>query len=315
MDLAIKITYQVAIMFLFIVTGFILSKCNKISDKGRSDITTLLLAIVTPCVLISSYQKKVAEYSFDLLSGLALAAAFTVVIHIIAILICSLVFKNRQIEKNKVNLFASVYSNCGFMAIPILSSVLGPNGVFYGSIYLAIFTFFYWTHGIVVYTGSMKAISLKKLILNPGVVGTLLALLLFLFKIELPEIVNSAVDSMADLNTPLSMIVLGTYLAGVNWKTAFSRASLYLVCFLRLILIPLIAMGIIILCNSFLETDTLILRSVLIPSACPVATATALFASRYNSDASYASELVAISTLFSIVTLPVIMVISAYFIG
>lgn len=314
MDLAVKITYQVIIMFLFMATGFVLSKANKISDAGRSDITTLLLSVVTPCVLISSYQKKLADYSPSLLSGLALAAAFTIVIHIISIVTASFIFKNSDTEKKKVNIFASIYSNCGFMAIPILSSVLGSDGVFYGSIYLAVFTFFYWTHGIVVYSGSFKAVSAKKLFLNPGVIGTLIALLLFLFKLELPTLVNSAVDSMAALNTPLSMLVLGTYLASVNWKKAFCRASLYSVCFFRLILIPLVSMAIIVICGRFFKTDTLILRSVLIPAACPSATVTTLFASIYKSDASYASELVAISTLFSIITLPLIMVISAYFI-
>ena len=201
------------------------------------------------------------------------------------------------------------------MAIPILSSVLGADGVFYGSSYLALFTFFYWTHGALVYSGSIKNLSSKELFLNPGVIGTLIALLLFLFKLELPVIVNDTVDGIAALNTPLSMIVLGTFLAKVNWKTAFFNPSLYLVSFLRLILIPLISVFLIVGMNLIFPVNTLIARSVLIPAACPAATVAALFAAKYGSDAAYASELVAISTLFSVLTLPLIMAVSTYFIG
>lgn len=315
MDLAIKITYQVAIIFMFMATGFILSKLKKLTAAGVGDITTLLLEFVTPCVLISSYQKKIPDYSVKLLSGLALAAAFTLLVQFFAILLTTAIFKKEPTGKYKVNLFSSVYSNCGFMAIPILSSVLGTDGVFYGAIYLAFFTILNWTHGIVVYSGSMKAVSVKKLLLNPGVIGTLGALILFLIKFELPGIVNDAVDSVAALNTPLSMMVLGTYLAKVNWKTVFLKPSLYAVSFLRLILIPILAMLLIWAVGFICPVNPLIARSVLIPASCPAAAASALFAAKYGADATYASELVAVTTLFSIVTLPLMMVISAFFIG
>ncbi len=315
MDLAIKITYQVIIIFIFMATGFTLFKLKKLNPGGISDITTLLLELVTPCVLISSYQKKIPDYSPRLLSGLGIAALFTLLVHFIAILIATFVFKKEPSGKYKVNLFSSVYSNCGFMAIPILASVLGTDGVFYGAIYLAFFTILNWTHGIVVYSGSIKSVSVKKLLFNPGVIGTLGALLLFLLKLELPGIVNDAVDSVAALNTPLSMMVLGTYLAKVNWKSVFTKPSLYIVAFLRLLLIPFLAVVLIWAINHVYPINPLIAQSVLIPSACPAAAASALFAAKYNADATYASELVAITTLFSVVTLPLIMVISTFFIG
>lgn len=315
MDLAIKIAYQVVIIFLFMATGFTLFKLKKLNSGGISDITTLLLEFVTPCVLISSYQKKIPDYSTKLLSGLGIAALFTLLVHFIAILIATLIFKKEPSGKYKVNLFSAVYSNCGFMAIPILSSVLGTDGVFYGAIYLAFFTILNWTHGIVVYSGSIKAVSMKKLLFNPGVIGTLGALLLFLFKLELPGIVNDAVDSFAALNTPLSMMILGTYLAKVNWKSVFTKPSLYIVAFLRLLLIPFLAIVLIWAINRVYPINLLIARSVLIPSACPAAAASALFAAKYDADATYASELVAVTTLFSIVTLPLIMIISTFFIG
>ena len=96
MDLAIKVSYQVVIIFLYMAVGFTLSKAKKLSDKGVSDITAVLLTLVTPCVLISSYQKKIPEYSPKLLSGLGMAALFTVLLHVVAIIIVSLIFKKRR---------------------------------------------------------------------------------------------------------------------------------------------------------------------------------------------------------------------------
>lgn len=315
MELALKILYQVIIIFLYMSVGFVLSKTKKISDTGVKDITGVLLSVVTPCVLISAYQQKIDEFSFSVIKGLGIAALFTVIVHIVAIIIATYFYKKEDSGRYKVNRFAAVYSNCGFMAIPILSSVLGADGVFYGSVYLAIFTFFYWTHGVIVYSGSKSSISSKALFLNAGVIGTLIALLLFLFKIKLPGILSDATNGIADLNTPLSMLILGTYLANVNWKNAFSKASLYTVSLLRLILIPVISVFIILLIRLVIPVNSLIAQAVFIPAACPVAGVTALFAAKYGSDATYASELVAITTLFSIITLPVMMVISTYFIN
>lgn len=315
MDLALKILYQVIIIFIYMSVGFVLSKTKKLKSAGVKDITNVLLTVVTPCVLISSYQQKIDEFSFTVLKGLGIAALFTVIVHIAAIIIATLFYKNDGKEKYKVNRFAAVYSNCGFMAIPILSSVLGADGVFYGSIYLAIFTFFYWTHGVLVFSSSKSSVSLKSLFLNAGVIGTFAALTLFILKIRLPDILFDAVYGISGLNTPLSMIVLGTYLANVNWKQAFSKASLYTVSFLRLFVLPLISIFIIMAIRLIVPVNSLIAQAVLIPAACPVAGVTALFAAKYGSDATYASELVAITTLFSIITLPIIMVISTYFIN
>lgn len=315
MDLALKILYQVIIIFLYMSVGFALSKTKKLSDTGVKDITNVLLIVVTPCVLISAYQQKINEFSFSVIKGLGIAALFTIIIHIVAIIISTLFYKNDGQEKYKVNRFAAVYSNCGFMAIPILSSVLGTDGVFYGSIYLAIFTLFYWTHGVLVFSKSKSSVSLKSLFFNAGVIGTFAALALFLLKIQLPGILSDAVSGIADLNTPLSMIILGTYLANVNWKQAFSKASLYTVSLLRLLVLPFIFILIIMAIRLIIPVDPLIVQAVLIPAACPVAGVTALFAAKYGSDATYASELVAITTLFSIITLPIMMVISTYFIN
>ncbi|MDP4132811.1 MAG: AEC family transporter [Bacillota bacterium] len=314
MDIALNVTTQVVIIFLLMAVGFVLSKMKIVTETGVKQMTDILLFVVTPCVLVNSYQDKIADFSQNLILGLAAAAVFSILIHLIAIIIATLYFKKEPTGNYKVNIFATIYSNCGFMAIPLLQAVLGKDGVFYGSAYLVVFTILYWTQGLCVFSGSRKSLSVKKLLLTPGIIGSFVALILFLLRIELPYILKDTIERLSTLNTPLSMVVLGTYLAKINLKKAFCHKPLYSVLFFRLLLIPIISIFVLWAINRVYPMSEMISQSVLIPSACPVAAVAALFAAKYGNDASYASELVAISTLVSIITIPLIMAFSALFI-
>lgn len=307
MQLGLTAAYQVGIIFILIFVGFVMKKKGQIGDGGVRDMTNILLNAVTPCVLISAYQKP---FEPRLAVGLLRCAGFAVLTHAAAILIATLIFRKEETKRYRINIFCSVYSNCGFMAIPLLHALLGDEGVFFGSTYLAIFTICYWTHGVVAYSGSMKELSFRKAFLNPGVLGTLTSVLLFVFHIRLPGILAESVNYVAALNTPLAMIVLGTFLAKVNLKKAFLNPALYGVSFLRLILIPAVSL----ILAWALRMNTLEAQSMLLPALCPSATVSTLFAARFSLDAEYSAELVAITTLFSVLTIPLMMSLSTFII-
>ncbi len=311
MEAAIKVSYQVLIIFLYISLGFIFTKSKKINNEGVKQMTSLLLILVTPCVLIESYQNKIDFLDFSLLKDLGIAALLTIFFHFLAIVLSTFLFKKEDTGRYKLNIFTSIYSNCGFMGIPLLKSVLGDDGVFFGSAYLAMFTIISWTHGIYVFTESKKSIAPKSLLTNPGVMGSVIALLLFLFKIKLPSFALDAVSGMASLNTPLSMIILGSYLASINIKTALLRPTLYASSFLRLILVPALCLASILIINILYPLNPTLSLSVLIPAACPSAAIAALFSTKYGNDAGYATEIVAVTTLLSIATIPLIIFVSA----
>ena len=308
MQLAMSVSLQVVIIFILICVGFLLTKANKINDTGVKQLTDILLIAVTPCVIIQAYQK---EFDVKYLKGLVLSALATFIIHIVATILSFLFFRNGDATKYRVSRFASVCSNCGFMAIPLLSAALGSDGVFYGSAYLVIFTLFYWTFGVFICTEDVKkSLSLKSILINPGVIGVAIGLILFFARIKLPFVVSSAVNFLAGLNTPLAMLILGAFLVKIDVLSAFKNKYLYLVCFLRLLLIPLISIFVV----KVIGIDPTIGKTVLICAACPVATVTSLFAAKYDLDSVYASEVVAISTIMSIVTIPLIIIISTYFV-
>ncbi|MBO5099422.1 MAG: AEC family transporter [Clostridia bacterium] len=308
MELALTVAIQVLIIFILISIGFILTKSNKLNENGVKQLTDILLIIVTPCVIIQAYQK---EFDVNYLKGLFMAAIASAIIHIIAVIVSYIFFKKEESLRYRVSRFSSICSNCGFMAIPLLSAALGSDGVFYGSSYLVIFTLFYWTFGVYICTEDIKkCLSLKSILINPGVIGVIIGLVLFFTQIKLPYVLSESVSFMASLNTPLAMLILGSYLVKVDVKKAFKNTAMYFVCFVRLILIPLLAVFIL----SLLKIDPGVSKAVLICAACPVATVTSLFATKYDLDSVYASETVAISTIISILTIPLIIIISTYFI-
>ncbi len=302
MELSAIIFEQVLIIFILIAAGFVLSKAGVINEKGTRQMTDILLMLVTPCVLINAYQK---EFSTELVKGLILSAFLALAVHIIGIVISTLVFKKEESLKYRVSIFSSVYSNCGFMAIPLLSAAQGTEGVFYGSAYLAVFTILYWTHGICMYAGSIKEISIKRILTNPGIIGTVIAILLFVTGTRLPGVLNESVKYLAGMNTPLAMIVMGAYLTRVDFKKALKNGSIYAVTALRLLIIPAAA----VLLMYVFNVEPVIARSVLISSACPTAAVSALLATKYNLDAGYAAETVSVSTVISIATIPLILLL------
>lgn len=302
MELSKILTEQVTILFILISIGFILKKTGKINDTSAKQLSNILLSIVIPCVLIDGFQK---EFQPELALKLLSAVFFTLLVHIAMIIICTLIFKKEPAGRYKVNIFSSIYSNCGFMALPLLSAVLGSDGIFYGSAYMIIFNLLYWTHGVAVYTGGIKELSIKKAFLNPGVIGVFVSLILFFLNITLPKIIIEPVRYMASLNTPLAMVILGTYLANINFKKTLKQLSIYGVSFLRLVLFPII--GIII--AKLMNLDETAATAIIISTACPTAAVATLFAVKFDADAEYASEIVSITTLFSIVTIPLVMLL------
>lgn len=304
MELAATVAVQVCIMFLLIVLGFIIKKCKLITQEGSKQLSDILLIFVTPCVVIKAYQ---VDFELGLASGLLTAFIAAAVINVVSILVSKLIFGRDRTPRGQIDQYCAAYSNCGFMAIPLLEAVLGAGGVFYGSAYLAVFNILNWTHGIYLYTQDKKSLSLKKILINPGVIGVVIGLALFFARIRLPGVLYTAVDYMSGLNTPLAMLLLGVFLADVNFATALKNGRLYLVSLVRLVLVPVI--GILLLKLPFVGAAVAV--AVVIPAACPSATAAALFAAKYDLDAGYASEIVALNTLMSIVTIPLIVALNS----
>lgn len=303
MDIAIKVLNQVIVVFLLICVGFISTKKNLFNKDGIRQMTNMLLNIVTPCVLIDAYQQK--DFSADLTEGLLFGLLLSFLSIGLTLILSKFIFKREITGKYKVNRAASAYSNCGFMAIPLISAALGADGVFYASSYLVIFTFAYWTIGVFTYTENIKDLSFLSIVKSPGVIGVFIGLTLYFLRVKLPDVIIQPISYLSALNTPVAMIVLGSYLVNVDFKKMLKENGIYIVSLLRLIIYPLITLAL----AKIINIDSNVAQAIMISASCPCATISTLFASKYDVQAEYSAQLVSINTLMSIITIPVIMYI------
>lgn len=299
----IMIAQQVLVLFMLIGVGFLCGKKGILTDSSSKKITDIVLYVVTPCVMISAFQR---EFSFELLGKMLIAVASAVLIMAGSILIAKLVFHDKNESRNKVLKFAVIFSNCGFMSLPLQKAVLGDDGWFYGSIFVAVFNVFVWTYGLVTMSGDRKQLSIKKLVFNPGLVGVLVAVILFVCKIDLPYIISRPVSYLADLNTPLPMLIIGFYLSKADFKKAFTDFSVYIAMAVRLALIPIIATFVM----ALFKIDSTIIVAFAIANSAPTAATTTMFSAKFNRDVELSVSVVAATTLVSIATMPIIVALA-----
>ncbi len=298
-----NVASNVLVMLLLMLIGYYFTKKGVFTDAGVKQMTELALCVSVPCLIINSYQR---EFDITMAKNLGFAIIFAFAIHIIYIFISILVFKKREDKRDRISKFSVIYSNCGFMALPLVQAIYGETGVFYAVAYVTVFNMIYWTQGVYLYTNDIKQLSWKKIILNPGVLGAIIGITLFVLKITLPVPIGKTVSFMAAVNTPVPMVVMGAYLVNLNIKEIFKNGSLWAVTLLRLIIFPIITMLIL----KLLNWESIISMPLILASASPVAAVATLFAVRYGLDSKYSTQAVSFTTLLSIITIPFVMMLA-----
>ncbi|MEE3402651.1 MAG: AEC family transporter [Acutalibacteraceae bacterium] len=295
----ITVGTQVLELFILIAVGFLCGKTKMLNDKIAKGITDIVLYIVCPCVIIQNF---IREFNPDMLGKLLITGAAALCIHVVSIVIAMLVFHDKMPERNRVYRFALIFSNCGYMSLPMQQAILGSDGVFFGAVYIVIFNIVMWTFGVWLSSGDKKSLSAKKILLNPCIIGMAIGLVIFLCSIPVPPIIAQPITFLANLNTPLPMMIVGYYLSQTKILDAFKDGKGFICVLFRLIVIPLLAFGGMMLCGI---RGTVLITCV-IAAAAPAAAATTMFAAKFDNDAKLSVNLVTLSTLLSVVTMPLI---------
>jgi predicted permease len=293
----IAVAKQVGILFILMSVGFLCNKRKMLNDSTIKGIVEILVVVVTPCLIINAFRRP---FEAHLLNGLGWALGGAAIAHILGICAAYLIHTKEK-AKESVLRFGIIFSNAGFMGIPLEYALLGNDGVFFGAVYVALFNFLCWSYGLIVMCGSLKDLKITSLLINPGTVGIAIGLPFFLFSWSLPSVWESPIKMLADLNTPLAMIVVGYYLAKADFKAALTSPLAYLAAFLRLLAIPLLVLLSFILLKP--QNGTMAV-AIIIASSAPMAALTSMLATRYNRDISLSVGLVAGTTLLSIFTMP-----------
>lgn len=290
---------QVLILFVLIAIGFLCGKIKLLNAQSVKSINDLVLYIVCPCVILKTFMR---DFEADMLTGLLVSAAVAVFVHMFATLIAYLVFRGNENTKNKVYRLAVVFSNCGFMSLPLQQALLGDDGAFYGAVYIAIFNIAVWTLGVCMSSGDKNSLSPKKVSLNPSIIAVVIGIVIFVLSIPVPEIISEPIGYLAAMNTPLPMIIIGFYLSQSKIIEAFTDIKGFISVGLKLIIVPLVTLGVLMLCGI----HSTVLIACVIASSAPVAATTTMFAAKFGNDTSLSVNLVTLSTLLSIITMPLI---------
>ncbi len=296
---------QVLILFILIAIGFAGGHLKIITEKGVSCMTNIMLYIVTPCVIVNAFQ---TDFNRDLFSGFVKSFLVAIAAHVICIILSRLLIRSKDISRKSVLQFGVVFSNCGFMSLPLLDALLGQEGLFYGASYIAVFNLLVWSYGLLLMDQTHPKLSIKKLFFNPGTLPVIIGLLFFFCSFKLPTIVGAPVSYLASLNTPVPMLIIGYYISNLKLSGLFKGADEFMMLFLRLIACPLILL---LLLYSIGFRGTLLVSSIVSASA-PVAASSTMFSIKFHADAELSAGTVAVSTLLSIITITLIVGLAQY---
>ena len=282
MENLIAVARQVAVLFALIGVGAAARWTGILKDVAAEGLVDLLVIVVTPCVIANSF---VRPFEPSMAGGLAAAFAIAFAAHVAAIFLAKALIRQGAADTRCVLRMTVVFSNAGFMGIPLEQAIIGADGVFYGSAYIVAFNLFMWTWGLREMQG------------DRGGVG-----MLFLLSIPLPAVVSAPLGHMADLNTPLAMIVIGHSLARANLGKVLRSGAAHFAAFLRLVAFPLLVVAALVPLRGRVPRDMLL--AVVVAASAPVAAMVSMFATRFRRDVDTAAALVSGTTLASVATMP-----------
>lgn len=297
--MANTILNQTIIMLILIIVGIICAKTGIISKNANKDLSAFVLQIVNPVVILMAYQM---EYRSDLVKNLLMCFLLSLMAFIIVIPLAYLLIPDKKERDTSIERFSAIYSNCGFMGIPLINALFGTEGVFYLTAFITFFNLFVWTHGIILISGEKSLKQVIKVFYSPTVIAIFLGVIMFFARIRIPSVPAQALEFIADLNTPMAMIVSGVTMADTNVTALIKKLRVYYIVLLKLIVLPLVLAVVL----TFLPADEKVRMTVLVAASAPPAAMCTLQCIRYNKNSVYASEIFTAGTILSIVTLPTV---------
>lgn len=304
LELAKIVLDQVIVMFLLIAVGYTANKIKIINKDTNAQLTTFLLYVVTSSVIVNAFQ---TPFEIEKLKLLGLALLLAIISHVVSIFISIIFVRKKNNENCGIERFAMIYTNCGFMALPLLDATFGKDGVLFGSVYMVVFQILSWTHGYIGISGKFSKGQIMKTFLSPTIIAVVVGISLFILNVKLPFTIGKTIEYVGSLNTPLAMVVIGVNLAQSRMIDAFKTfRNYYVVMFINFI-IPIV---IVLLFSMTKIFPTNLIMINIISVACPCAATTVMFSQRLGKDYIYAGHILTLSNIASIVSIPIVVIIA-----
>ena len=287
-----------SVLFIYLLVGWFCRKTNIFDDVTRDKLTDFVIKITLPCMVFESFNMA---FSMDSLKQGAAALIIASVMAFVALLLGKVLYLRFDPREKCIMEYGTLVTNSGFAGLPVVSGAYGDEGLFLGSLFIIPTRILMWSAGISLFTGAGSKDAVKKVMLNPAIIAVELGIVRMLFQIPLPHFLDTAVDKLGACTSPLAMALVGAILADVALRDVLEWKAFYLVAVRQLLLPILCLIGL-----KLLGVDELTLGVSVVLSGMPIGSTTAILAQKYGADAQFASKCVFISTLTSLVTVPIL---------
>ena len=301
MQISILLMQEIIKLFVIMFMGYAVVKAGLMKASESKSVSVILVYLVNPCVIVNAFQ---VEYTPEVQKGLILAVMAAVVIHLLYLLLTAIL--KHPLHLNVIERATAIYSNAGILVIPLVQVLLGQEYVIYSSAFITVQLVLLWTHCKSMLCEESK-LEWKKILLNVNIISIFVGVILFVSRISLPSGVQSVLGMMNNLMGPLGMLLAGMVIADVSMKNVFLRKRNYLSAALRLLIYPVLSLAVMKIISLFAPVSDFkqILLTVYLASVTPACTTVTSMAQLYDKDAAYSSSLYVLTTLLSIVTMPV----------
>ena len=298
MELALITAQQVIVLFLLIGCGFVAVKTGVLKQEGKQTLSNLLLYLVVPAMIVHSYMM---EFSEEILHNLLAAFGMSILAILIGTAITLLLTARRKDRRMPIFRFACVFSNAAYMGFPLISALFGSEGLLYASAYVTVFNILLWTMGYGMVSGSSNPKEVARSLLHtPVLYAMVVGLAIYLLQIPVPNLIAQPIDLLSGMNTPLSMLITGMLIAAGDLKSIVCDRHIWKLAALRMVLIPAVCVAVF----ALLGFHGMSAQVVLLLECCPAAAITSVFAVQFGHEERFAAGSVVLTTLLSIVTLP-----------
>lgn len=301
MQISILLAQQIAQLFLILIMGYAVVKAGLLKASDSKVLSVLMVYLVCPCMILNAFQ---IEDTPDIRRGLVYAMIVAAAMHVVLLAFTALL--RRPLKLDVVEQVNTIYSNAGALVIPLVQALLGSEYVIYSCAFIIVQTVLIWTHANACLQGSFS-FQWKKLLENVNILAILAGMLLYLTHWQLPGMLQNTVTNMGSMIGPIGMLLAGMAIAERPLKKVFCTKRNYLVAVLRLLVCPLVILLLLWVCRAqtFVADGKNILMTVYLAAITPACATTTSMAQLYDRDAAHSSALYVLTTLLSIITMPV----------
>ena len=311
MDLSLALMGNIGAMLIWCAVGFAIVRIGLLKSADSKAVSTLCVYVMTPCVLVCAFQIDLTE---DRLTGFLTAFLFSMAVQAVWIVLTRLLRKPFHLQG--IDQATLIYTNCGNLIFPLVSMTLGGDMVFYASAYIVAFSILLWTHGVSAVRGA-RTIQLKKMLLNPNIIAIAIGFGLMVTGVKIPSVLYTAMNGLSSMIGPASMISIGMVIGGISLKRVFMTPKAYFLSAGRLIALPVLTLGILWLtgiCRRF-PAAVPVLMIAFLSAAAPSSATVSQLAVVYDNHAEEAGIYNVLTTLFCVITMPLMILLYQVWIG